>query len=86
MKLMRTGMNADWSWDRSAREYVRLYEEIRRQGPVAKHFARRERTDGARLRSPGSGTTLKFARGCSEHIFGSRPILLPEALIVLSER
>ena len=31
VKLMRTGMNADWSWDRSAREYTRLYEEIARR-------------------------------------------------------
>jgi starch synthase len=31
LKLMRTGMNADWSWDRSAREYSRLYEEITRR-------------------------------------------------------
>jgi starch synthase len=31
VKLMRTGMNADWSWDRSAREYVRLYDEIGRR-------------------------------------------------------
>ena len=30
-RLMRTGMNADWSWDRSAREYTRLYEEIARR-------------------------------------------------------
>jgi len=31
LKLMRTGMNADWSWHRSGREYGRLYEEIRRK-------------------------------------------------------
>jgi glycogen synthase len=24
-------MKADWSWDRSARAYVRLYQEIRRR-------------------------------------------------------
>jgi hypothetical protein len=24
-------MNQDWSWDRSAREYTRLYEEIGRR-------------------------------------------------------
>jgi starch synthase len=29
LKLMKTGMTADWSWERSAREYVRLYEQIR---------------------------------------------------------
>jgi starch synthase len=33
VKLMRTGMNADWSWNRSASEYVRLYEEIGRRHP-----------------------------------------------------
>jgi starch synthase len=31
VKLMQTGMNADWSWDRSASEYVRLYEAIARR-------------------------------------------------------
>jgi starch synthase len=30
-QLMTTGMNADWSWQRSAREYVALYEEIKRR-------------------------------------------------------
>ncbi len=30
VRLMRTGMKADWSWDRSAREYSRIYEEIAR--------------------------------------------------------
>ncbi len=30
-KLMARGMEADWSWRRSAREYVRLYEEIKRR-------------------------------------------------------
>ena len=29
LKLMKTGMNTDWSWERSAREYVRLYGQIR---------------------------------------------------------
>ncbi len=31
VELMRNGMNADWSWNRSAREYTRLYEEIGRR-------------------------------------------------------
>jgi starch synthase len=34
-QLIRTGMSQDWSWQRSAREYVSLYERIRaraRQG------------------------------------------------------
>jgi starch synthase len=31
VKLMRTGMRADWSWDRSASEYVRVYEAIARR-------------------------------------------------------
>lgn len=30
-RLIASGMRADWSWDRSAREYVRLYEEVRRR-------------------------------------------------------
>jgi starch synthase len=30
-KLMATGMSADWSWQRSAREYVAIYEQIRRK-------------------------------------------------------
>lgn len=30
-RLMRTGMRQDWSWDRSAREYTRVYEEIGRR-------------------------------------------------------
>jgi starch synthase len=30
-KLMARGMEADWSWRRSAREYVGLYEEIERR-------------------------------------------------------
>jgi starch synthase len=30
-KLMATGMSADWSWRRSAREYVAIYEQIRRK-------------------------------------------------------
>ena len=28
---MATGMSADWSWRRSAREYVAIYEQIRRK-------------------------------------------------------
>jgi starch synthase len=31
LKLMKTGMSADWSWHRSAREYVQLYQEIERR-------------------------------------------------------
>jgi starch synthase len=31
LRLVKTGMNADWSWDRSAQEYVRLHDEIRRR-------------------------------------------------------
>jgi starch synthase len=30
-KLMATGMSADWSWRRSAREYAALYEQIKRK-------------------------------------------------------
>ncbi len=29
--LVRTGMTTDWSWDRGARDYLELYEEIRRR-------------------------------------------------------
>jgi starch synthase len=31
LKLVHTGMQADWSWDRSAREYDLLYQEILRR-------------------------------------------------------
>jgi starch synthase len=30
-KVARTGMKADWSWDRSALEYVQIYQEILRK-------------------------------------------------------
>jgi starch synthase len=30
-QLMTTGMKADWSWQRSARDYIVLYEEIKRR-------------------------------------------------------
>ncbi len=30
-QLMTTGMKADWSWQRSAREYIAMYEEIKRR-------------------------------------------------------
>ncbi len=31
LNLQHTGMNADWSWERSARDYVGLYQEIQRR-------------------------------------------------------
>jgi len=31
LRLIRTGMSADWSWDHSAREYEELYQEIQRR-------------------------------------------------------
>lgn len=31
LKLQRTGMTADWSWERSARDYVGLFQEIQRR-------------------------------------------------------
>jgi starch synthase len=31
LKLQRTGMTTDWSWERSARDYVGLYQEIQRR-------------------------------------------------------
>jgi starch synthase len=36
LQLKLTGMKADWSWQRSAREYVVLYEEIRRRALARK--------------------------------------------------
>jgi starch synthase len=30
-RLIRSGMDADWSWDHSAKEYVRIYQEILRR-------------------------------------------------------
>jgi starch synthase len=30
LQLQRRGMTADWSWERSAREYLSLYQEIQR--------------------------------------------------------
>lgn len=30
-RIQRTGMTADWSWERSAREYVELYQDIKRR-------------------------------------------------------
>ena len=32
--LVRHVMNQDWSWDASAREYVRLFERVRSAPPV----------------------------------------------------
>jgi starch synthase len=54
-QLMKTGMNADWSWQRSAREYVALYEAIK--GKVS---ARNIPVDSAELTTRAaarSGTT-----------------------------
>jgi starch synthase len=34
LKLQRAGMTADWSWERSARDYVDLYQEIKRRVAV----------------------------------------------------
>ena len=34
LRLMQTGMRQDWSWDRSAAEYERLYERLHALGPV----------------------------------------------------
>ena len=31
LRVMRTGMRQDWSWDRSAAEYERLYGRLRSQ-------------------------------------------------------
>jgi len=32
--LVRAGMRADWSWDRSAAEYVRLYKHLNGERPA----------------------------------------------------
>jgi starch synthase len=32
LSLARTGMRQDWSWDRSAAEYERLYERLAERG------------------------------------------------------
>ena len=57
---MATGMKADWSWQRSAREYVALYEEIKPQGSSARNipagFERPARTVGP----PRGREPLKF--------------------------
>jgi starch synthase len=31
LRVVRCGMSQDWSWERSAREYEKLYERLRRQ-------------------------------------------------------
>lgn len=31
-QLVETGMRTDWSWERSARDYAALYQEVRRRG------------------------------------------------------
>ncbi len=36
LRLVQSGMRADWSWGRSASAYLRLYEEIRRRGRYRK--------------------------------------------------
>ncbi len=35
-RLVQNGMRQDWSWDHSAREYVRLYEEVCRRARPAR--------------------------------------------------
>jgi starch synthase len=32
LRLAHNGMRQDWSWDRSAREYVKLYERLQGRG------------------------------------------------------
>lgn len=45
LSLQRTGMNQDWSWDRSAKEYARLYESLLTRGTLETHPTR-EAIDG----------------------------------------
>ncbi len=69
VKLMRDGMSADWSWDRSAREYSRLYDEIaprRLPKPRSPSVPSRSRFGHSARRS--GREPLKFAARCSEHI------------------
>ena len=66
LRLMRTGMNADWSWDRSAREYVRLYEEIRRRVGFRDSSPIRAQPSSRPPARDGNGLSLRA--GCSEHI------------------
>ncbi len=68
LKLMQTGMNADWSWERSAREYVALYQEICRKVSSREPCAGFEPNRRA-CRRPRR-ERLKFVEGCSEHITG----------------
>ncbi len=53
-QLMTTGMNADWSWRRSAREYVALYEEIKRRASARNIPV--DATDHSPLAATRSGT------------------------------
>ena len=76
-----TGMNADWSWERSAREYVALYEEIKRQARPGTLPSDSELTASP---PPRHGRErLKFGRRCSEHITVSDLSLLEESLFAL---
>ncbi|HXG11367.1 MAG TPA: hypothetical protein VNK04_16550, partial [Gemmataceae bacterium] len=35
LQVQQTGMRQDWSWDRSAAEYERLYQSVVRSPPSA---------------------------------------------------
>ena len=67
LRLMQTGMSADWSWDRSAREYGRLYEEIRAKGRGRETAPADPERTVQPVRRPRA-ERLKFGAGCSEHI------------------
>ena len=67
---MRTGMNADWSWERSAREYVGFIRKSKRQARRRRDPRRSGRTAPTRS---ATEDRLKFGARCSEHITSRRP-------------
>ena len=62
-QIMTNGMNADWSWQRSAREYLAVYEEINRR-VLARNIPADSTEPAARAR--GLGNHLSLARHGSE--------------------
>ena len=62
--LQRTGMTADWSWERSA---TGIRPALRRD-PRQSWLPRRSRRSGRIVRPAAARERLKFGAGCSEHI------------------
>ena len=73
-QLMTTGMKADWSWQRSAREYVGCYEEIKRTA-LARNIPRIRATRRARADCT-VGNSLSLRPGRFRAIDDERAILL----------